>query len=145
MKLEGIKQIVEVDNFLKPKEQVDATQIELPETSSVSSDSHTVGTGKFTLLTPSPGPLDWGCNPSVLHDWVQKWKDYWSVNWTGGTANESQLLKLLRVNLPEEWIMALSEFDWENQTVQELYESIDIQLNVHWPPLKRTINLMSSP
>ena len=40
--------------------------------------------------------------------------------------------------------MALSEFDWENQTVQELYEFMEIQLNVYWSPLKRTINLMSS-
>ena len=36
------------------------------------------------------------------------------------------------------------EFDWDIQTLQELYESMDIQLNVYWPPLKRTINLMSS-
>ena len=95
------------------------------------------------MLTPSPGPLDWGCNPSVLLDWFQKWRDYWAVNWMGGTANELQLLKLIKVNLPEEWIMALSDFDWENQTVQELYEYMDIQLNVYWPPLKRTINLMT--
>ena len=62
----------------------------------------------------------------------------------GGTANELQLLKLIKVNLPEEWIMALSDFDWENQTVQELYEYMDMKLNVYWPPLKRTINLMTS-
>ena len=78
---------------MEPTEQVDATRIELHETSSVGSDSHAEGTGKFTNLTPSPGPLDWGCSPSDLYDWVQKYKDYWSVNWTGGTANESQLLE----------------------------------------------------
>ena len=84
---------MEVDDFLESsetdKDQVDATQVELPETSSVCSDSHAgVPTGKFTLLTPSQGPLDWGCNPSVLQDWFQKWRDFWVVNWTGGTANE---------------------------------------------------------
>ena len=85
-----------------------------------------MSTGKFTLLTPSPGSLDWGCNPSTLYDWVQKWTDYWSVNWVGGTADESQLLKLMKVNLPDECLMALSEFDWDNQTVQELYQSMNI-------------------
>ena len=62
----------------------------------------------------------------------------------GGRANELQLLKLIKVNLPEEWIMALSDFDWENQTVQELYEYMAKKLNVYWPPVKRTINLMTS-
>ena len=150
IKLGDIKQIVEVDDFLESGEtnrnQVDTTQVELPESpsSSVCTDSPagvTYPTGKFTLLTPSPGPLDWGCNPSVLLDWFQGWRDYWAVNWMGGTANDLQLLKLIKVNLPEEWIMALSDFDWENQTIQELYEYMDIQLNVYWPPLKRTINL----
>ena len=142
MKLEGIKQVVEVDDFIE--KQVNAAEVELPDTSSVSSDSHTMGTGKFTLLTPSPGSLDWGCNPSTLYDWIQKWSDYWSVNWVGGTADESQLLKLMKVNLHEEWLMALSDFDWDTQTVYELYQSMDTQLDVYWPPLKRTINLMSS-
>ena len=58
MKLEGIKQVVEVDDFIE--KQVNAAEAELPDTSSVSSDIHTMGTGKFTLLTPSPGPLDRG-------------------------------------------------------------------------------------
>ena len=62
----------------------------------------------------------------------------------GGTANELKLLKLIKDNLPVEWIMALSDFDWENQTVQGLYEYMDMKLNVYWPPLKRTINLMTS-
>ena len=62
----------------------------------------------------------------------------------GGTADELQILKLIKINIPEKWIKALSKFDWENQTVQELYEYMDIQFNVYWPPLKRTINLMTS-
>ena len=71
MKLVGIiKQIVEVDDFIE--KQVNAAEVELPDTSSVSSDSHTMGSGKFTLLTPSPGSLDWRCNHSTLYDWVQK-------------------------------------------------------------------------
>ena len=74
MKLEGIKEIVEVDDFID--KQVNAEEVELPDTSSVSSNSITMGTGKFTLLTPSPGSLDWGCNPSTLYDWIQKWSDY---------------------------------------------------------------------
>ena len=83
-----------MDNFLESSEdQVDATQVELPETSSVCSESLAGVTGKFTLLTPSLGPQDWGCNPSVLHDWFQKWRDFWAVNRLGGTANELQLLK----------------------------------------------------
>ena len=51
IKLEDIKQIVEVDDFLETnKDQVDATQVELPETSSVCSDSLTeVPTGKLAL------------------------------------------------------------------------------------------------
>ena len=40
--------------------------------------------------------------------------------------------------------MALSDFDWYIQTVQELYEYMDIKFNVYWPPLKSTINLMTS-
>ena len=139
MKLGDTKQIVEVDDFLESSEtnrdQLDATQIVLlvSPSSSVCTDSPagvTHSTGKFTLLTPSPGPLDWGCNPSVLLNLFQGWRDYWAVNWMGGTANDLQLLKLIKVNLPEEWIMALSDFDWENQTVQELYEYLDIKLNV---------------
>ena len=75
IRLGDIKHFVDVDDFLESSEvQVDATQIELPETSSVGSNSHArAPIGKFTLLTPTPGLLDWGCNPSVLHDWFQKW------------------------------------------------------------------------
>ena len=88
MKLEGIKDIIEVDDFID--RQVNAEEVELPDTSSVSSNSTTMSTGKFTLLTPSPGSLDWGCNPSTLYDWIQKWSDYWKINWVGGTADETQ-------------------------------------------------------
>ena len=68
IKLGDTKQIVEVDVFLESTEtirdQVGAIQIELPESpsSSVCADSPagvTHPTGKFTLLTPIPGPLDW--------------------------------------------------------------------------------------
>ena len=86
---------------------------------------------QFILLTPSPGPLDWGCTPSVLHNWFQKWQSFWEVNWVGGTANELKLLKLIKVNLPVEWIVALSDFDLGNQTVQGLYEYMDMKLNVY--------------
>ena len=50
----------------------------------------------------------------------------------------------MKVNLPDEWVRALADFDWDTQTVNELYESMDKQLDVYWPPLKRTIHLMSS-
>merc|ERR1711954_624651 len=85
IKLGDIRQIVEVDDFLESSEtnrnQVDATQVELPESpsSSVCTDSPagaTYPTVKFTLLTPSPGPLDLGCNPSVLLNCFQTWRDY---------------------------------------------------------------------
>ena len=153
IKLGDIKHIVEVEDYLESIEadrnQIDATQVELPElpSSSVCADppaQATYPTGKFTFITPSPGPLDWGCNPSVLLDWLQGWREYWDVNWMGGTTNDLQLIKLIKVNLPEEWRIALSDFDWDNQTVQQLYECIDAKLNVYWPPLKRTINLMTS-
>ena len=62
----------------------------------------------------------------------------------GGKADELKLLKLIKVNLPVEWVMALSDFDWETQTIQQLYEYMDMKLNVYWPPLKRTINLLTS-
>ena len=65
------------------------------------------------------------------------------MDWVGGTAEESQLLKLMKVNLPDEWLMALSDFDWDTQTVYQLYQYMDSQLDVYWPPLKRIINLMS--
>ena len=99
---------------------------------------------QFVLLTPSPGPLEWKCTPSVLHNWFQKWRSFWEINWVGGKADELKLLKLIKVNLPVEWVMALSDFDWETQTVQQLYELMDMRLNVYWPPLKRTINLLTS-
>ena len=99
---------------------------------------------QFVLLTPSPGPLEWKCTPSVLHNWFQKWRSFWEINWVGGKADELKLLKLIKVNLPVEWVMALSDFDWETQTVQQLYELMDMRLNVYWPPLKRTINILTS-
>ena len=40
--------------------------------------------------------------------------------------------------------MALSDFDWDSETVQSLYEVMDLKLGVYWPPLKRTINLLTS-
>ena len=143
LRLEGIKYIVEVEDYLEPIEadrnNIDATQVELPESASSSvceapPAQNTHSPGKFTLITPSPGTLDWGCNPSVLLDWFQGWREYWDVNWMGGETNDTQLIKLIKVNLPEEWRLALSDFDWENQTVHELYECMDAKLNVYWPP-----------
>ena len=80
IKLGDIKHILEVDDFLEAckthKDQVEPHQVDLPASpsSSVCSDSpaeFTHPAGKFTPLTPSPGPLDWGCNPSALHEWFQ--------------------------------------------------------------------------
>ena len=53
------------------------------------------------------------------------------MNWVGETADESQLLQLMKFNLPEEWLMALSDFDWDTQTIYELYQSMDTQLDVY--------------
>ena len=71
LKLEGIKDIIQVDDFID--KQVNAEEVELPDTSSEGSHSTSMSSGKFTLLTPSPGSLDWGCNPSSLYEWIQKW------------------------------------------------------------------------
>ena len=115
IKLADINHILEVDDLLEGCEPNQA-QVD-PPVSTSSSDcpdspaEFTHPSGKFTLVTPSPGPLEWGCNPSALHEWFQSCRDYWSVNWTGGVSNEKQLIKLMKVNLAEEWKMALSDFD----------------------------------
>ena len=73
------------------------------------------------MLTPSPGPLDWVCNLSVLLDWFQGWRNYWAVKRYEITEEYGVFLNINMFYVPIEYKF----------TLQKDLKVLDIALNAN--------------
>ena len=62
----------------------------------------------------------------------------------GGSADEQQLLNLVKINLSSEWRKTLADYHWETATMDGLYAYMDLKLEILFPPLKRIVHLLTS-
>ena len=83
-----------------------------------------------------------GGDPSELANWFLRWRLWWAAAYLG-IPNPSQLVKMIRMYLSDEWLHLLSGVDWDAISAEGLHLIMDKKLELRFPPLKCTVKLLT--
>ena len=99
--------------------------------------------GSINVNLPGlPAKLEWGSSPSDLEKWFLRWDLWWNASYQG-PSNPGRLVQMQRMYMSDEWLRVLSDVNWGSISPLALQNLMDAKLNIRFPPLKRTVRLLT--